>query len=352
MRGCAIITRMPLFLPRLIRRLAARINWFLPVALILFVFVTSWPLMALAEEPGSDIAQPSNYWWWFLITATTVGYGDYFPKSTGGHLVGGYVIVGGIVTATILFTRLAASIDNARGRRMLGSVKLDVSGQIVVLGYSPGRTERILDEVLADGEREVVLGAWDETEKHPIADRDVDFVRGDLTDESVLRRACVERAHSLLIDARDDNEALAVLVTVHHLNPGAHIVVALRDMERASRLRYIADTVRCVQWDQPHMLAEELLDPGITGVYADLMTRGGSNTYSVRLPDSLGQTDFGRCQVALGQRHDATVLAMNSGEELLVSPPWSTPVTPGMVLYYVASSRLTPDQVVSSIRHP
>lgn len=327
----------------------------LPVALILFVFATSWPLMALAEGPGADIAQPSNYWWWFLITASTVGYGDFFPKSTGGHLVGGYVIVGGIATATILFTRLAASIENARGRRMLGSVKLNVSGHFVVLGYSAGHTERILDEVLADdAERHVVLGAWDETDRHPLADRQVDFVRGDLADEGVLRRACVDRAHSVLIDARDDNEALAVLVTVHHLNPGVPVVVALRDLDRASHLRLVAETVRCVQWDQPHMLAEELLDPGITGVYTDLMTRGGSNTYSVRLPDSFTNTDFGRCQVALGQRHDATVLAMASGEggDLLVSPPWSTPVTPGAVLYYVARSRLTPDQVVSSIRHP
>jgi len=340
---------MPLFLPRLIRRFTGRVSWSVPVFLIVFVFLTSWPLMWLAEAPGAAIAQPENYWWWFLITAATVGYGDFFPVTLGGHLVGGYVVVGGIATLTALFARLSAAMEKARGRRMLGSVTLELSGHVVVLGYAPGRTERIIDEVAADTDRAVVLGSWDEVDRHPMLDRPVEFVRGNLTDEGVLRRACVDRAQSVLIDARDDNEALAVLVTVHHLTGAAHVVVALRDMERAAHMRYVHAGVSCVQWDHPRMLTEELLDPGITQVYTDLMTHGGGNTYSVKLPESLGKTDFGRCQVALGRRHDATVLAMDSGAELLVSPPWGTPVPPGTVLYYVARQRLSPEQVAGAV---
>jgi voltage-gated potassium channel len=341
-----IIAPMALFVSRLIRRLTGRIGWLLPVFLMLFVLATSWPLMVLAEGADAKIVEPGNYWWWFFITTTTVGYGDFFPLTSGGRLVGGYVIIGGIAAVTTLFTRLSAAIDNARGRRMAGSITLDLTGHVVVLGYTPGRTERIIDEMLADGEREVVLGAWDEVDRHPMPQREVHFVRGDLADDAVLRRASVHKAHSVLIDVRDDNEALAVLVTVAHLTRQAHIVVALRDMEKAPHLSYVHDGVRCVQWVHPRMLTEELQDPGITQVYTDLMTQGGANTYSLRLTAA---TRFGACQLAMGRSFDATVLAVDCAGRLLVSPPWDTELAAGTVVYYVARRRLTAEQITAAL---
>jgi hypothetical protein len=59
------------------------------------------------------------------------------------------VIIGGIATLTTLFAKLAEVIEKAKGRRMQGAITLDVADHIVVLGYTPGRTERILDELLA-----------------------------------------------------------------------------------------------------------------------------------------------------------------------------------------------------------
>ena len=338
---------MPLLLIRALRQLTTRGVWVLPALIICFVFVTSWPLMALAEPEANTIAEPADYWWYFVVTAATVGYGDLFPETTAGHLVGAYVIVGGIVSLTTLFTRLASAIDNARSRRMKGTTTLDHRDHLVLLGYSAGRTERIVGAVAADTDRQVVLCAWDEVESHPMSDQAaVDFVRGDLTDEKTLRRACVQQAESVLVDARDDNEALALTVAVDHLNRDVHLVVALRDMTNARQLGYVSPRVHAVQWHTPRMITEELQDPGITQVYADLMTDGGGgNTYSVRLPDSAGSMTFGEYQTMLGRDHAALALAARSDDGLLVSPPWDTPLAPGTVLYYVSKQRLTTEQL-------
>ena len=150
----------------------------------------------------------------------------------------------------------------------------------MLLGYTPGRTERIVGQLLADNGGRWCCARWDDAAAHPMPGHDVDFVRGDLIDEEVLRRAGVTAA-TVLIDARDDNEALAIAVTVDHVNADAHVVVSLRDLERAVLLRRINDNVRCVQWHTPRMITEELTSPGIAEVYTELMTHGGSNTYSV-----------------------------------------------------------------------
>ncbi|WP_199431344.1 NAD-binding protein [Qaidamihabitans albus] len=341
---------MPFFLSRLLLRLSVLRTWAAPIVVIIVVFVTSWPLMALAEPSGSELIRPENYWWYFVVTAATVGYGDFFPESGGGHVVGAYVIIGGIVTLTTVFTKMASVLEQARGRRMQGSITVSASGHIVLIGYTAGRTERIVGELLADGGCAVVLCAWDEVPTHPMPEEPIDFVRGEPTESDVLRRAGVDRARTVLVDARDDNEALAIAVTVNHVNADAHIVVTLRDMAQTSLLRYVDEDIRSVQWHTPRMITEELTSPGIAEVYAELMTHGGANTYSVPLPESLGPVLVDRCRTALGRGHGATLLAARAGEQLMVNPDWRTELPAGSVLYYVSRQRLSPEQISQALR--
>ncbi|WP_216210041.1 ion channel [Amycolatopsis aidingensis] len=341
---------MPFFLTRLLARLTFLRSWATPVAVALFVFATAWPLLALAEGGDSEIVQPANYWWWFVVTAATVGYGDLYPETGGGHVVGAYVIVGGIATLTTIFTKLATALENARGRRMQGAITVTTSDHIVLLGYTAGRTERIVDQLLAEDAGQVVVCVWDDVASHPMPDREVEFVRGELTEREVLERAGVHRAHRVLVDARDDNEALAVAVTVDHVATSAHVVVTLRDMARVSLIHYVDEGIRCVQWHTPRMITEELQSPGIAEVYAELMTHGGANTYSATLPESLGRVRVGDCQTALGRAHGAIVLAARADGELMVNPPWQAELPAGAILYYVGPRRLEPDQIATTLR--
>jgi voltage-gated potassium channel len=340
---------VPFLIYRLSRFVRSQLHgWRLPLAVAVFVFLTSWLAMALVEPAGTGIAAPRTYWWYFLVTSATVGYGDVFPVSTGGRLVGVYVIVGGIVTLTLLFTQLAAALQSIRGRRLRGVVPLDLSDHVVLLGYWPGRTERIITELTAEGRFQVALCAWDDVPENPFPDRPaVHFVRGDLTHEDVMTRACVQRARTAVIDARDDNETLAIAVAVDHANPDIHLVAAVRDLGRRENLRYVNDGVQVVQWHMPFLLTEEATDPGITQVYNDLMSSGGhGNTYSLRVPPGFPYPTFGDCQTRFGRAFGATVLAVRTGEGLLVSPAWETPLLPGATLYYVAGERIEAHRLV------
>lgn len=344
---------MPVFLARLLARFSLLRNWATPLVVVVGVFVTSWPLMTLAEPAGSELVRPGNYWWYFVVTASTVGYGDHYPSTGAGHVVGLYVIVGGIATLTTVFTKLASMFEQAKGRRMQGAITVSASGHVVLLGYTAGRTERIVGQLLAEKGAEnagLVLCAWDEVGTHPMPEQPVTFVRGDLTDEEVLRRAGVHRADTVLVDARDDNEALAIAVTVDHVNPDAHIVVALRDMERASLLHYVNAGARCVQWHSPRMISEELSSPGIAEVYTELMTHGGADTYSIELPKSTGPVLVEHCQTTLGREHGATLLAARTDGVLLVNPGWHLTLAPGSVLYYISPRRLTTQELTQALR--
>lgn len=334
---------------RVMRRALRPTSWKVPVAIGVFVFVSSWVLMALAQ-PGSELVQPESYWWWFVVTAATVGYGDLYPQTVLGRVVGVYVIIGGIVTLTSVFAHVAELIEKTRGRRMQGRAEHRLSDHVVVIGYEPGRTEQIVEELLAD-DRHVVICAWPEqVSEHPMPDHElVHLVRGDLTSEHVLRRGSVPAATAVLVDARDDNEALTLAVAANHVAPDVHTVVTLRDLERARTVRRVDRTVHCVQWHAIRMVTEELQDPGIALVYGDLMSRGGMGTFSTVVPDALAGCAYGRLQEGLGRNRGVTVLGAMIGVDVVVSPPWDTPVGAGNVLYYVAARRLTERELVEAV---
>jgi voltage-gated potassium channel len=334
---------VPFLLVRLTAFLRVRLaGWRLPLVVALGVFLSSWLMMALVEPAGSEIVAPRTYWWYFVVTSATVGYGDVFPTSTPGRLVGVYVIVGGIVTLTLLFTRLAEALQTVRGKRSRGVVTLDLRDHVVLLGYLPGRTERILAELTAEGRQQVALCAWDDVAENPVPDLPaVHFVRGDLTRDEVMTRAGVANARTVVVDGRDDNETLAIAVAVDHANPSVHLVAAVRDLTRRESLRYVNPGAQVVQWHMPALLTEEANDPGITGVYNELMTAGGSgNTYSARVPRGFPHGTFGQAQSHFGQTFGATVLAVRGADGLVVSPPWDRPVGEGETLYYVARERI------------
>ncbi len=343
---------MPTLIHRLSRYVRCRLTgWRLPLAVVAFVFLSSWVAMSLVEPASSDISDPANYWWYFVVTAATVGYGDLFPTSVAGRVVGVYVIVGGIVTLTLLFTQLSDYLTTVRGRRMRGVVALDLQDHVVLLGYTPGRTERIVSELTAEGRVAIALCAGDEVPENPMPEQPaVHFVRGDLTTADVMSRAGVHRARTAVIDGRDDNETLAIAVAVDHANPDVHMVAALRDLGRREHLGYVNPHVQCVQWHMPFLLTEEAVDPGITQVYSDLMTSGGhGNTYSAKLTQGSPLRTVGEWQTHLGQRFGATLLAIRTTEGLVVSPPWDRPVDGGTTLYYVATQRIAVDALLGAV---
>ncbi|MFW6772817.1 ion channel [Nocardioides sp. CPCC 205120] len=340
---------MVFVLARFWARFTSRVTWRTPLLVLLVVFSTSWAAMALLE-PDGDIADPAHYWWWFLVTSSTVGYGDYFPVTTGGRLVGAYVVAGGVATLTTFFTHLAATLANAKGRRMNGLLTHDLSGHLVLVGYAPGRTDRLVADLRAEDDTPIVVCAWEEqVPQHPLVDvAGVEFVRGDLTDLAVLRRAAIGRASAVLVDARDDNEAITLTVAAEEAAPGVHTVVTLRDLSRRRTVRRIDPTVHCVQWHALGLVYDELADPGIAEVYDELMTPGGPSTWSTTVPEGPDAT-YGDWQRALGATSATTLLALGVDGDVHVSPDWATRVPAGATLYYVGPRRLTPDNLLAAL---
>jgi len=78
--------------------------------------------------------------WWSAQTVTTVGYGDVVPETTGGRIIGVFVMVLGVASVSLITALVTSSFITYQQRRTGG--ELDRHQELV---ESLARIERRLD---------------------------------------------------------------------------------------------------------------------------------------------------------------------------------------------------------------
>lgn len=330
-----------------LRAVTVRLHgWRLYVFILGGAFFVAWGLMAAFEPPPAEVADPRHYWWWFIVTAFTVGYGDYYPVSMGGRVGAFLVMFTTIGVVAALVNDLIERASTRQSKRLKGTATVQAENHFVIVGYTAGRTERLARELFAvPGSEVVICASVQEVAEHPMPDEpQVKLVRGDVTDGSVAEQAALHAARAAVVDPpeEDDDKAALLALVINRMSPKLHVVVAARDLDRMVRLLgHFGAAFECAEWHDVHMLSEAAHDPGITRFHADLKATGsGSDTHSLKLPDAVRGRVLRDLLIPLKEQLNVTVCALGKDEHFVNNPPLSTPLEPGMRLYYIADRRL------------
>ena len=172
-----------------------------------------------------------------LVTASTVGYGDLTATSQFGRLFSMSVLLTGVASFGVALGTLLGPLIEARLATALGNMndkQLDLlENHYIVTGYGD-LTEPILESL--DGTDTVVIIRNPEDAKR-LRDRGYEVVTANPSDEEPLERVHIERARALIVATNNDaHDAMAVL-TARELNPDLRIVAAATDRENIRKLR-------------------------------------------------------------------------------------------------------------------
>jgi len=97
------------------KQLIKNLWWVVTVACILMIVIMGAAVLDIERTvSGSNIKTPVDAIWWAFVTITTVGYGDKFPISTEGRVVGGFLIIFGVIMMATITGALAAWILEQR----------------------------------------------------------------------------------------------------------------------------------------------------------------------------------------------------------------------------------------------
>jgi voltage-gated potassium channel len=217
-------------------------------SLVLFSSFLVWFL----EKGGQGDNTIKSFWdgiWWAIVTIATVGYGDKFPITHAGRIVGLILIIVGFSSLSI-FTGLIASLfveDKLKGAKGLKQIR--TTRHIVLCGWNK-TAETMLRAMVEKNilETEIVIIAnktpeFFENIESLFPTLRIRFVRGEPTSEEILRRASIATAAQIIIVAdqslsRENADDRTIFITnaVHYLAGKTNITVQLINGENRNLL--------------------------------------------------------------------------------------------------------------------
>jgi len=278
-----------------------RLFWI--IAVIVAVALTSGHVILLFEKAPerAEFASPADGIWWAVVTMTTVGYGDHFPLTGAGRVVGVVLMFSSIIlvslfTATVSSIFVARKIQEGRG---LEAIKFE--SHVLICGFNP-HVPRILETLgESEGPGQVVLinqmaPEAMESVLQSHAHLEVRFGRGDFTKEEVLERANIRAASSALLlpDRSDptasgspDQRTILAAHVIRSINPEMKVFAHVLDEENLMDLkRAEVDGVMVTDAYTGELMADFVSSPGTPQVLDRLLDdRTPPNIRRVAIPE-------------------------------------------------------------------
>ena len=319
-------------------------RWQSVVTLVVFYAITSWGLLKLANETALT---NSDFLYWLLVTASTVGYGDLSPETTlGKSVVAFFVIPFGLSLFALTAAKFATFSAFQWRKGIMGLKQLHLNDHIVVIGWNEQRTLPLLkllkEEVKQYRNRDICLYAIQEME-NPMPGS-IEFVRSiELNDEAALNKACVEEASTIIIDCQQDDQTLSAALNLYSINTQAHIIAYFRDESLSKLLKQHCPNIECTPSVSTEMLVKSAMDPGSSILHHELLTATtGMTQFSVVVPEGLPDLSIRDLYVPLKDHYQATLIAadIDADGKPEVNPSLEQRVKAGCTIYYIADKRL------------
>jgi len=188
-----------------------------------------------------------------IVTLSTVGYGDFFPRSEAGKIFTVVFVIFGVGIMFYTVVLMAETVVDVRLRSILGRDKFGkvisrMSNHIIICGC--GRIGHLIARELAAAKRDFVVIENNPETVEKIQEEGFICCKGDATSDKVLLEAGIKRARAIVCVLPTDAENLYVILTAKELNPEIFILSRAEEEESEHRLvRAGADRVM-----SPYML--------------------------------------------------------------------------------------------------
>jgi voltage-gated potassium channel len=323
-----------------------RLSWWTLLAGFALHFAVSASFMWRFET--GEITEAVAFFYYYVTTVTTVGYGDIAPKTVEGRLLTAlWIMPGGIILFTTSITKFVHFLSNRWRRRMCGEADYSyLKDHIVILGWQGLRTQRMVEEITHDvdsTQREIVVCSTKDIE-NPMPTV-VKFVRDTALSERDLHlRAGTAGAAAIIALGHDDNDTLAASLAAAAYNTTGHLVAYFQQQAFADLLTAHCPRAEAMVSNDTTRLVRAAQDPGSSRVHQALLSVMTGNTlFSLRLPANSPLSTYGELLVRFKNVHNATIVAVaddDRGAGLSLNATASKHVGPDQVIYYIAQYRI------------
>ncbi len=296
----------------------------LAVIVVVVVSALGFTLAEEGEGPWYDRLFLSLYW--AVVTITTTGYGDIFPKTVAGRLAAVGLMLAGLVCISLVTATVASIYVGRKFRQERGLEPVTSTQHLLILGWQEDG-DVLLSQLLRRLPPQVPVVLVNslppeqlENLKEKFPQHHLAYVWGDFSQEDILEKANVRQAVKAIIlgwrqegetAAQADQRTLLTALTVKSLNPKIRILAELHRAENRPYLeRAGVDEVLVRGQYDSSLIASAMGAPGLFRLLTGLLTGEGPDLWSVDIPPRFHGRRVQELADYLKEHHQALLIGL------------------------------------------
>ena len=215
-------------------------SWIVVTVFIYYVLLQLLTHFEVASEE-SNIKNLGDAFWYSVVTLTTVGYGDFFPVTFAGRVIGTLFIVGSLGVLSLIISKLTDNLRIYMDFKKQGHFGTKMEGHYIIIGWSQF-SNKIVEQIINANEKVVII-----TNKK----EDVDLIKAsydtkncfvlytELNDFKSYIKANIDKAKRVYLEFENDTDTLVFSINLKKNYPDVKGVIVLNNVELKESFKYL-----------------------------------------------------------------------------------------------------------------
>lgn len=261
-------------------------NATLRILLGITVFVTVYMLLVHTlvqveqDSEQSNLTNYSNAIWYSLATLTTVGYGDLFPGTVFGRMIGYILMLTSIFIFGLLIGQLTTLMTTIKENKKLGYNGTNFNNHAVIIGWNEFGWH-VVDQLVGVGKRvAIITNRKDDVDliKEKYSPKNVFVIFSDYNNHDLIRKSNIDEATIVFVNMDDDTEKLVYVLNLKKIFPETDFVVTLEngDLKNTFLSAGVSNTISTKEISSK-LLASYMFEPDVASYSESILSYAKSD---------------------------------------------------------------------------
>ncbi|WP_245577080.1 potassium channel family protein [Maridesulfovibrio zosterae] len=301
---------------------------------------------------SSNIKTLFDAFWYSLVTLTTVGYGDLYPKSIAGKIISMTMVLGSIGILGFIVGKLSEHINALAERHKMGFDGTNFSNHVIIVGWNEF-SEDVVTQLVHSGKK--VCIATDNKEHidfiyESFSRNQVFVIYTDMNCRECLKKANAEKAVALMPNLGDDTKNLVFVINAKKYYPHLSFVVTIDNSELKETFTSAGVSFTICRNDiSSKIVASYIFEPSVARFNEDILASATENgdydiqQYYIQSSNRFAESSYGDIFNELKEQFNVLAIGVSRGEgqsqNVIKMPESSFKVLAGDYLIVLTSGR-------------
>jgi len=227
------------------------------------------------SDPNANIKSLTDAIWYTIVTLTTVGYGDYYPVTIGGKILGLFIILGSVGILGYLIGELTYRINTYMEKKKQGFYGTKFENHYVIIGWSEF-ARQVANQIYYAGHN-IALVTNSKNDLELFSDLyDNNRTFGLFTDYKNMpayEKVNIEKSKAVFVNFTEDTETLVFVLNIKKHYPNLNIIINCTNPDLKETLENTGVSHVVARHEvASRMVASYLFEPHVAEYTSDLIS--------------------------------------------------------------------------------